>query len=159
MGFISLYGLHIPIVTITRNTILLVKDMYVILITSFQGLVLIDMVFAFMTNIMIYMMTLCTRIRSFIIQWCLFVVTLQTVLGRIIIISFSSLWAQIYFYISTLLSLWSVSLLRVIFLIQNSLLLLMCFIGNWIYVIMNMYHNMWVSYFTNKTGAYSEENI
>ena len=27
------------------------------------------------------------------------------------------------------------------------------------YVIINMYHNMWISYFSNKTGAYSWENM
>ena len=44
MGFISPHGLHIPIVTITKNNILLVKDIYVILVTDLQGLDFIDMV-------------------------------------------------------------------------------------------------------------------
>ena len=44
MGFISPHGLHIPIVAITKNNILLVKDIYVILVTHLQGLDFIDMV-------------------------------------------------------------------------------------------------------------------
>ena len=79
MGFTSPHGLHIPIVTITRNTILLVKRHICDIGNQFQGLNLIDTV---LPAWWIFDLQGEVGIGNFIVTMMFIVFTLQTMPGQ-----------------------------------------------------------------------------